>query len=204
MSSQSTVSQPKQTPVGTAPNNNRPNGPSKGRDNDKRSQFKHRLNRQIKASTVRLIDETGAQYGVVSLSEALSVASDRGFDLVEINGTATPSVCKLLDYGKFLYDEKRKEKEMRRNNMAVEVKEVCLKPNIALHDLQVKANQVTRWLAEGCKTKIIIQFSGREMERASSVSKELSNRFLTLVGPHKVVETLKQEGKKCIGYIEKA
>lgn len=173
------------------------------RNNSKNSRdSRYKINKQIRVPNVRVIDETGAQVGIISTSEALTMAYDRGLDLVEVNGMSNPPVCKLVDYGKFLYQEKQKEKENRKPT--VEVKELYLKPNISLNDLKTKAGNVTRWLSEGHKTKVVLQFSGREMERSGIVSKELTAQLLTLVGAHKIVEQPKMEGKKCIFYIEHA
>jgi len=172
------------------------------KNSPKKTESRYRVNKQIRSPNVRVIDESGSQIGILSTSEAMSLAYDKGLDLVEVNGMSNPPVCKLVDYGKFLYQEKQKEKENRKPT--VEVKELYLKPNICTNDLKTKASNVTRWLTEGNKTKVVLQFSGREMERANIVSKELMKELLGMIGPHKVVEQPKMDGKKCIMYLEKA
>ncbi len=112
---------------------------------------------------MRLIDEEGTQVGIVSVREALQIAEERGLDLVEVAPNATPPVCRLLDYGKFRYEQSKKEREARKNQRQSDLKEVRLRPKTDDHDLEVKANQARRFLLAGDKVKFTVRFRGREM-----------------------------------------
>ncbi|WP_442886269.1 translation initiation factor IF-3 [Chloroflexus sp.] len=112
---------------------------------------------------MRLIDENGTQVGIVSLREALAMAEERGYDLVEVAPNAVPPVCRLLDYGKFRYEQSKKEREARRNQKQSELKQIRLMPRTDDHDIAVKANQARRFLLAGDKVKFNLRFRGREM-----------------------------------------
>ncbi|MGQ9613957.1 translation initiation factor IF-3 [Chloroflexus sp.] len=112
---------------------------------------------------MRLIDENGNQVGIVPLREALAMAEERGFDLVEVAPNAVPPVCRLLDYGKFRYEQSKKEREARRNQKQSELKQIRLMPKTDDHDIAVKANQARRFLLAGDKVKFNLRFRGREM-----------------------------------------
>jgi translation initiation factor IF-3 len=112
---------------------------------------------------VRLIDESGNQLGIVSLRDAMAIAEERGLDLVEVAPNAVPPVCRVMDYGKFRYEQTKKEREARRNQKQVELKEVRLRPRTDDHDLDVKTNQARRFLQEGDKVKFTVRFRGREI-----------------------------------------
>lgn len=112
---------------------------------------------------MRLIDEEGVQVGIISVREALQIAEERGLDLVEVAPNAAPPVCRLLDYGKFRYEQSKKEREARKNQKQSELKEVRLRPKTDDHDLEVKANQARRFLIAGDKVKFTVRFRGREM-----------------------------------------
>jgi translation initiation factor IF-3 len=112
---------------------------------------------------VRLIDENGAQVGVVQLRDALIMAEERGLDLVEVAPNAIPPVCRIMDYGKFRYEQTKKEREARKNQKQVELKEVRLKPKTDDHDLEVKSKQARRFLLDGDKVKFTVRFRGREI-----------------------------------------
>lgn len=122
-----------------------------------------RVNKQIRAPKVRLIDEQGQQVGVVFTSEALERAFDAGLDLVEVVATSTPPVCKIINYGKFRYDQTKREKESKKAQHQIKVKEIKLKPNINEHDLQTKTRQARDFLVKGNKVKVTCMFRGREM-----------------------------------------
>ncbi|MBO9321181.1 MAG: translation initiation factor IF-3 [Roseiflexus sp.] len=122
-----------------------------------------RINNRIRAREVRLIDENGAQVGIVSIRDALSMAEERGLDLVEVAPNAVPPVCRILDYGKFRYEQSKKEREARKNQKQVEVKQIRLEPKTDDHDLEVKAKQARRFLLEGDKVKFNLRFRGREI-----------------------------------------
>jgi translation initiation factor IF-3 len=122
-----------------------------------------RINNRIRAREVRLIDEQGAQVGIVQLRDALTMADERGLDLVEVAPTAVPPVCRIMDYGKFRYEQTKKEREARKHQKQAELKEVRLKPKTDEHDLEVKAKQARRFLLAGDKVKFTVRFRGREM-----------------------------------------
>lgn len=122
-----------------------------------------KVNREIRAPKVRVIGQDGEQVGVLALYEALRMADDAGLDLVEINPNSVPPVCKVLDYGKFRYDQTKREKENKKAQHQVRVKEVKVKPNIGLHDLETKIRHAKDFLEDGDKVKITCQFRGREM-----------------------------------------
>jgi translation initiation factor IF-3 len=122
-----------------------------------------RINTRIRARDVRLIDEDGTQVGVVSLREALLLAEERGLDLVEVAPNAIPPVCRVMDYGKFRYEQTKKEREARKNQKQIELKEVRLKPKTDDHDIGVKARQARKFLLSGDKVKFTVKFRGREI-----------------------------------------
>jgi translation initiation factor IF-3 len=112
---------------------------------------------------VRLIDESGTQVGIIGIREALALAEERGFDLVEVAPNAVPPVCRLLDYGKFRYEQSQKEREARRNQKQADLKQIRLMPKTAEHDITTKANQAKKFLLQGDKVKFNVRFRGREM-----------------------------------------
>ncbi len=112
---------------------------------------------------MRLIDEQGAQLGIVSLREALALAEQRGLDLMEVAPNAVPPVCRIVDYGKFRYEQTKKDREARKNQKQAELKEVRLKPKTDDHDLDVKAKQARKFLLAGDKVKFTVRFRGREI-----------------------------------------
>ncbi|PDW01229.1 translation initiation factor IF-3 [Candidatus Chloroploca asiatica] len=122
-----------------------------------------RINNRIRAREVRLIDENGTQVGIVSVREAIMMAEERGFDLVEVAPNAVPPVCRLLDYGKFRYEQSKKEREARKNQKQSELKQIRLMPKTDDHDLATKANQAKKFLLAGDKVKFNVRFRGREM-----------------------------------------
>lgn len=125
-----------------------------------------RVNREIRAPKVRLIGQAGEQIGVVALYEALAMADNAGLDLVEISPGASPPVCKIINYGKFRYDQTKREKENKKAQHQIKVKEVKIKPNIDEHDLMTKLRHAHDFLSEGDKVKITCTFRGREMMHA--------------------------------------
>ncbi len=123
-----------------------------------------RINREIRAPKVRVIDKDGNLLGVLSVSEALFKAEGQGLDLVEISPNAEPPVCKIVDYGKFRYQQTKKEKESKKTQHQVKVKEVKLKPNTDEHDLLTKLKHAREFLTKGNKVRITCCFRGREMQ----------------------------------------
>lgn len=122
-----------------------------------------RINREIRAPRVRVIDKDGGQLGILTLMDALHRAEQTGLDLVEIAPGAEPPVCKIVDYGKFRYQQTKKEKEGKKSQVQVKVKEVKVKPNTDEHDLQTKMRHAREFIARGNKVRITCVFRGREM-----------------------------------------
>jgi len=122
-----------------------------------------RINEEIGVMRVRLVDERGNMVGVIARNEALQMAGNAGLDLVEISPNADPPVCKILDYGKFKYEEQKKKNEARKKQKIIEVKEIKLRPSIDDHDYQVKMRSMNKFIEEGDKVKVTMRFRGREM-----------------------------------------
>lgn len=122
-----------------------------------------RINTEIRAHEVRLIGPDGNNIGVVPIKEALQVASQADLDLVEVAPTANPPVCRVLDYGKFLYERAKKEREARKSQVKVEIKEIRLRPKTSEHHRSFKVRDARRWLTEGKKVRVRIRFRGREI-----------------------------------------
>ncbi len=139
--------------------NNR-HGRNFGPKNKKEAQ--HRINENITAQVVRVVGE-GFEPQIVSLREAIALADEQGLDLVEISPQANPPVCKVMDYQKYLYEQKKKLKEIKANSAKTEVKEIRLSPQISEHDIEFKCNHAVRFLQDGYKVKIIMTFRGRSI-----------------------------------------
>lgn len=122
-----------------------------------------KVNREIRAPKVRVISHTGEQVGIIALYEALAMAEEEGLDLVEIVPGSVPPVCKIMNFGKFRYDQSKREKENKKATHQIKVKEIKLKPNIDVHDLQTKTKHAREFLTSGNKVKITCVFRGREM-----------------------------------------
>lgn len=125
-----------------------------------------RINENIRAKEVRVVSEDGGQVGVLSLEDALKKAEELEVDLVEISPDATPPVCKLIDYGKFLYQKEKRTKEAKKKQKIVEIKEMKFRPKIDDHDFEYRIKQIKEFLNEGDKVKITIRFRGRELVHA--------------------------------------
>lgn len=121
------------------------------------------INEQIRDKEVRLIDDEGNQLGIVSSREAQRLADEKKLDLVKIAPTAKPPVCKIMDYGKYKFDQAKKEKEAKKKQKTVDVKELRLSPSIDTHDIQVKVKKAIEFLKDGDKVKVSIRFRGREI-----------------------------------------
>ena len=135
------------------------------------------INEMIQAAEVRLIGAEGEQIGVVSRDDALNRAGNLGLDLVIVADKSDPPVCKILDYGKFKYEEQKKKNEARKKQKTIDVKEIKLRPNIDSHDYDVKMRSIVKFLNEGDKVKVTMRFRGREMAHQKQ-SKQFSIRFL--------------------------
>jgi translation initiation factor IF-3 len=143
---------------------------------------KYRVNHQIRAPKVRLIDADGTHVGIISLSEALRIAHGHELDLVEVSPTADPPVARVMDYGKFLYKQAKRERESRKAQKQVEIKEIRLRPKTTDHHKSFKIRDARRWLEEGMKVKVRIRFRGREItypeiarEQLAEIAEELSD-----------------------------
>ncbi|MHB8335038.1 MAG: translation initiation factor IF-3 [Acidimicrobiales bacterium] len=176
----------------------------------------HRVNERIRVETVRLIDNEGNQRGVMSSREALALARSLDLDLVEIAPTASPPVCRIMDYGKFKFDEAQKAKESRRKTMNVGVKEMKYRPKIGPGDFDTKTRLVEKFLAEGHKVKVTIMFRGRESAhpelgrkildriveklgeaaRVESAAKIDGRNMIMVLGPEKRVKTKSTDAAK--------
>ncbi len=135
-----------------------------------------KANKEISSSTVRLVDADGSMIGVVQLDQALKLAAERGLDLVEISPNAEPPVCKVLDFGKFKYDAKKKAHDARKKQKVVEIKEIKLRPNIGQNDYDVKMRSIVKFINEGDKVKITLKFRGREIAH-QEIGLQLLNRL---------------------------
>ena len=123
----------------------------------------HRINNRIDAREVRLIDAAGENVGVVPIRQAIMMAEEASLDLVEISPDAKPPVCKILDYGKFKFQEQKKAAEARKKQKVIEIKEIKMRPNIDEHDYQTKMKAINRFLEDGDKVKLTLRFRGREL-----------------------------------------
>ncbi|MDP6533490.1 MAG: translation initiation factor IF-3 [Candidatus Marinimicrobia bacterium] len=124
-----------------------------------------RINEDIRAKEVRLISETGEQLGIVPIEDAIVRAEDVNLDLVEVGGNSNPPVCKLLNFGKIKYEQKKKAHQSKKKQHVIKVKEIRVRPSIGEHDLMTKVNQGRKFLLEGNKLKVTIMFRGRELSR---------------------------------------
>ncbi|MDY5575924.1 MAG: translation initiation factor IF-3 [Lachnospiraceae bacterium] len=153
------------------------------------------INEQIRDKEIRLIGEDGEQLGIMSAKDALKLAKEAELDLVKIAPNAKPPVCKIIDYGKYRYEPARKEKEAKKKQKTVEIKEIRLSPNIESNDLNTKVNMARKFIAKGDKVKITLRFRGREMAHIQS-SKHILDDFADMLSEVAVIEKpAKQEGK---------
>ena len=153
------------------------------------------INEQIRDREIRLIGSNGEQLGIMSAREAMKLAEEAELDLVKIAPNAKPPVCKIIDYGKYRYELARKEKEAKKKQKTVEVKEIRLSPNIDTNDLNTKVNAAKKFLSKGNKVKITLRFRGREMAHIAQ-SKHILDEFAKEVEDMAVVEKApKQEGR---------
>jgi len=145
------------------------------------------INEEIREKEIRLIDSDGTQLGIVSSKDAQKLAHEKKLDLVMIAPTANPPVCKILDYGKYRYELQKKEKEAKKKQKIMTIKEIRLSPNIESHDLNVKATNANKFLKNGDKVKVTLRFRGREMGFIKS-GYEIMGQFSELIGEMGAVE----------------
>ncbi|HEX9584794.1 MAG TPA: translation initiation factor IF-3 [Gammaproteobacteria bacterium] len=157
---------------------------------------KNRVNDEINVDSLRLIDEEGAQVGIVSRVEALQLAEERGFDLVEISPAADPPVCRLMDYGKFLFQQNKKRQAAKKKQQNIQVKEVKFRPGTEEGDYQTKLRNLKRFLKHGDKTKVTLWFRGREMRHQELGLKLLERVEADLEELAKVEQFPKLEGRR--------
>ena len=127
------------------------------------AKLEHQLNDEIRDKELRVIGEDGAQLGIMSADEANALADEQGLDLVKISPNAVPPVCKIMDYSKFCFDQKKREKEAKKNQHVVEVKEIRMSPSIDTNDFNTKVKAAQKFLADGNRVKVSVRFRGREM-----------------------------------------
>ncbi len=157
-----------------------------------------RVNDRIRALEVRLIGADGENRGVVSPEQALELAEDSGLDLVEISPNASPPVCKIMDYGKFKYEQQKRESDARKKQKTIDIKEVKFRPNTDIHDYDVKMRNVTRFLESGDKVKVTLRFRGREMAHLN-LGRDLLERVADDIKEIGKVENMpKMEGRQMV------
>lgn len=156
------------------------------------------MNDRIRAPEIRLIGPEGENLGVVHPAKAMDLATEAGLDLVEISPNATPPVCKIMDFGKFKYEQQKRESEARKKQKTIDVKEVKFRPNTDEHDYEVKMRNVTRFLEKGDKVKVTLRFRGREMAH-QNLGRELLERVADDVKEIGKVENMpKMEGRQMV------
>lgn len=159
------------------------------------------INEEIRDKEVRLIDSEGNQVGVVSRNKALDMAFDARLDLVKIAPNSKPPVCRVMDYGKYRYDMMKREREAKKKQQVINIKEIRLTPNIEEHDLNTKANQAKKFLDNGDRVKVSVRFRGREMGH-TDMGRQVLDRFTELISEHGVVDKKpKMEGRNMIMFL---
>ena len=159
------------------------------------------INEQIRDREIRLIGEDGEQLGIMSARDAMKLAREANLDLVKIAPTAKPPVCKIIDYGKYRYEQARREKEARKKQKTIEVKEIRLSPNIDTNDLNTKVNQARKFVSGGNKVKVAVRFRGRELAH-TAVGKTILEDFAQKLSDIAVTDKpAKLEGKSIVMFL---
>ena len=159
------------------------------------------INEQIRDREIRLIGEDGEQLGIMSARDAMKLAREANLDLVKIAPTAKPPVCKIIDYGKYRYEQARREKEARKKQKTIEVKEIRLSPNIDTNDLNTKVNQARKFVSGGNKVKVAVLFRGRELAH-TAVGKTILEDFAQKLSDIAVIDKpAKLEGKSMVMFL---
>ncbi|SFE20604.1 translation initiation factor IF-3 [Peptostreptococcus sp. D1] len=138
------------------------------------------INEEINVKEVRVLSEAGEQLGIMPTKEALNIANSKNLDLAMISPNAEPPVCKMMDYGKYKYEQARKEKEAKKKQKTINIKEVRLRPGIGDNDLKTKANQAVKFLQKGDKVKVELRFRGRELGH-KDIGKEVMHKFIGML-----------------------
>ena len=159
------------------------------------------INEQIRDKEVRVIGEDGEQLGVMSSREALNMAREADLDLIKIAPTAKPPVCKIADYGKYKYEQVRREKAAKKRQKVTEVKEIRLTPNIDVNDLNTKANQARKFIEKGDRVKVALRFRGREMAHMATSKGILDTFFEKLEDVAMIEKPAKLEGRSMIMFL---
>ena len=155
----------------------------------------HELNEEIRDKEIRLIGSEGEQLGIMPPAEALKIADEQGLDLVKISPQAVPPVCKLMDYGKYRFEQTKREKEARKNQRVVEIKEIRMSPSIDVNDFNVKLRNAQKFLSEGNRCKVTVRFRGREMAH-TNIGQDLLLKFAESCGETAVMDkSPKLEGR---------
>jgi translation initiation factor IF-3 len=162
-----------------------------------------RINHQIRIRQIRVIDDEGKQLGVLETADALALAAHKGLDLVEIAPNQRPPVCRIMDYGKFKYEQKKKDQASKRKQHQVHVKEVRLRPAIAEHDLQVRVRQARDFLTEGDKVLLVCLFRGRQMAHKEVGEQVIRNVVTLLADLAKIEAPIRMEGKRMVMLLTK-
>ena len=159
------------------------------------------INEEIRDREVRVVDQNGEQLGVMSSRDALALAEERQLDLVKIAPQARPPVCKLMDYGKYRFEQSKKEREFRKNQKVITVKEVRLSATIEDHDIDVKFKNAVKFLKDGNKVKVTIRFRGRQITH-SDIGRQVMNEFADRIKEYGTVDKAPQmEGRSMIMFI---
>ncbi|MCI9564692.1 MAG: translation initiation factor IF-3 [Eubacterium sp.] len=161
------------------------------------------INGQIRDKEVRLIGTNGEQLGVMSARDAQKLADEAELDLIKIAPKAQPPVCKIMDYGKFRYEQQKREKEAKKKQHIVETKEIRLSPNVELNDLKTKANNARKFITKGDKVKVTLRFRGREMAHIGSSAHVLDDFAEMLEDIAQVSKAAKLEGRNMTMFLEK-
>ena len=161
------------------------------------------INGQIRDKEVRVIGENGEQLGIMSAREAQKLADEAELDLIKIAPKAQPPVCRIMDYGKFKYEQQKREKEAKKKQHVVETKEIRLSPNVEMNDLKTKANNARKFIEKGDKVKITLRFRGREMAHINSSAHVLDDFAVMLEDIAQVSKAAKLEGRNMTMFLEK-
>lgn len=165
-------------------------------------EIRAKINDQIRSREVRVIDADGQQLGVLRIDDALSKADEAGLDLVEVSATAEPPVCRIMDYGKFRYEESKKQAEAKKKQTVVEVKEIKLRPKTEKHDLDFKVRNIRKFLQQKNKVKVTLRFRGREIVYADSLGKDLLDKIgESLEDIAVIVQPPAMEGRQMVMFV---
>jgi translation initiation factor IF-3 len=161
-----------------------------------RREERTRINERIRVREIRVIDETGQQLGIMAPAQALTIARQKGLDLVEVSPTAVPPVCRIMDYGRFQYLEQKRSRQAKKHQKTIEIKEIKFRPKVDEHDYQFKKKHIERFLADGDKVKATIFFRGREIAHPE-IGRRILERLLEELAEVAVPETMpRMEGNQ--------